>query len=152
MGVDWGDYLHDGRIGMFVTNFTEQADTLYRNVGKGEFTDVSMPAKLAQPTYLNVGWGNGLCRFFQLWLARYFLSLTDTFYPQMDQIAGARPLRLSPCNSSATRETELFEDISSVFADIPNASRRGAAFGDLNNDGNVDIVVLNMDGPHHSYS
>jgi len=43
--------------------------------------------------------------------------------------------------------TETFQDISSVFAGIPDASRRGAAFGDLNNDGNMDIVVANLDGP-----
>ena len=50
MGVDWGDYLHDGHMGMFVTNFTEQPDTLYRNLGKREFSDVTWPAKIAQPT------------------------------------------------------------------------------------------------------
>ena len=38
MGVDWGDYLHEGRLSMFVTNFHEQpADTLYRNLGKDDF-------------------------------------------------------------------------------------------------------------------
>src|SRR5260370_17144744 len=41
----------------------------------------------------------------------------------------------------------VFVDVSSTFAGLPDASRRGAAFGDLNNDGNIDVVVLNMDGP-----
>src|SRR5439155_661526 len=41
MGVDWGDYLHNGRLSMFVTNFTEQPSTLYRNLGKDGFSDVS---------------------------------------------------------------------------------------------------------------
>src|SRR5437667_2873076 len=63
MGVDWGDYMRDGRMGMFVTNFTEQPDTLYRNLGKAEFTDVTSAAKLAQPTFLNVGWGTGMVDF-----------------------------------------------------------------------------------------
>lgn len=145
MGVDWGDYLHDGRTGMFVTNFTEQADTLYRNLGKGEFTDVSMPAKLAQPTYLNVGWGTGFVDCSNSGWLDIFVA-NGHVYPQMDQIAGAaryaEPMQLFRNKGDGT-----FEDISSVFREIPNASRRGAAFGDLNNDGNVDVVVLNMDGP-----
>lgn len=64
----------------------------------------------------------------------------------MDRIAGAaryaEPMQLFRNKGDGT-----FEDVSSVFAEIPNASRRGAAFGDLNNDGNVDVAVLNMDGP-----
>src|SRR6202521_5083199 len=57
MGVDWGDYLHEGRLSMFVTNFHEQPDTLYRNMGKDGFSDASWPAKLGRPTYPYVGWG-----------------------------------------------------------------------------------------------
>src|SRR5258708_2716818 len=145
MGVDWGDYLRDGRIGMFVTNFTEQADTLYRNVGKGEFTDVSMPAKLAQPTYLNVGWGTGFVDFSNSGWLDIFVA-NGHVYPQMNQIAGAARYA-EPMQLFRNKGDGAFEDISGVFADIPNASRRGAAFGDLNNDGIIDVLVVNMDGP-----
>ena len=145
MGVDWGDYMRDGRMGMFVTNFTEQPDTLYRNLGKAEFTDVTSAAKLAQPTFLNVGWGTGMVDFSNTGWLDIFIA-NGHVYPQMDGIAGAaryaEPMQLFRNRGDAT-----FEDISNVFAEIPNASRRGAAFGDLNNDGNMDIVVLNMDGP-----
>ena len=145
MGVDWGDYMRDGRMGMFVTNFTEQPDTLYRNLGKGEFSDVTSAAKLAQPTFLNVGWGTGMVDFSNTGWLDIFVA-NGHVYPQMDGIAGAaryaEPMQLFQNRGDAT-----FEDISNVFAEIPNASRRGAAFGDLNNDGNMDIVVLNMDGP-----
>jgi hypothetical protein len=145
MGVDWGDYLRDGRIAMFVTNFTEQPDTLYRNMGKGEFSDVTWPAKLAQPTYTNVGWGTGFVDFLNSGLLDIFIA-NGHVYPQMDQIAGAaryaEPMQLFRNKGDGT-----FDDMSSVLSDIPAASRRGAAFGDLKNDGNVDVVVLDMDGP-----
>ena len=137
--------MRDGRMGMFVTNFTEQPDTLYRNLGKAEFTDVTSAAKLAQPTFLNVGWGTGMVDFSNTGWLDIFIA-NGHVYPQMDGIAGAaryaEPMQLFRNRGDAT-----FEDISNVFAEIPNASRRGAAFGDLNNDGNMDIVVLNMDGP-----
>jgi len=145
MGVDWGDYLHDGRIGMFVTNFTEQPDTLYRNLGRGEFSDVSLSAKLAQPTYLNVGWGTGFVDFSNSGWLDIFVA-NGHVYPQMDQIPGAARYR-EPMQLFRNKHDGTFEDISSVFAGIPDASRRGAAFGDLNNDGNIDIVVLDVDGP-----
>src|SRR5579864_9239777 len=145
MGVDWGDYLHDGRIGMFVTNFTEQPDTLYRNFGKGEFSDVTLPAKLAQPTYLNVGWGTGFVDFSNNGWLDIFIA-NGHVYPQMDQIPGAARYR-EPMQLFRNKGDGTFEDISSAFAGIPDASRRGAAFGDLKNDGNIDIVVVDIDGP-----
>jgi hypothetical protein len=145
MGVDWGDYRHDGRMAIFVTNFTEQADTLYRNLGKDQFADVSLPAKLSQPTYLTVGWGTGFVDFSNSGWLDIFVA-NGHVYPQMDQIPNAaryaEPMQLFRNQGNGT-----FEDISGVFAGIPDASRRGVAFGDLNNDGNIDIVALNMDGP-----
>jgi len=145
MGVDWGDYLHEGRMGMFVTNFTEQPDTLYRNLGKEEFSDVTWRAKLAQPTYLNVGWGTGFADFLNSGWLDIFIA-NGHVYPQMDQVAGAARYA-EPMQLFGNQRDGTFDDISSVFSGIPNASRRGAAFGDLNNDGRVDVVVVNMDGP-----
>ena len=145
MGVDWGDYLRDGRMGIFVTNFTEQPDTLYRNMGKGQFSDVTWPAKLAQPTYTNVGWGTGFIDFLNSGLLDIFIA-NGHVYPQMDQIAGAARYA-EPMQLFRNQGDGKFDDISIVLATVPGASRRGAAFGDLNNDGNVDVVVLDMDGP-----
>ncbi|GAC1437206.1 MAG: CRTAC1 family protein [Terriglobales bacterium] len=145
MGVDWGDYRHEGRLSMFVTTFTEQADALYRNLGSEGFSDVSAAAKLAQPTYPLVGWGTG---FFDMdndgWLDLF--AVNGHVYPQLDAITGAAHYH-EPMQLFRNRRDGTFEDISSVLASIPEASRRGAAFGDLNNDGNVDIVMLNIDGP-----
>src|SRR6266498_947214 len=67
-------------------------------------------------------------------------------YPQMDQAAGAARYA-EPLQLFSNKGDRTFEDVSGAFAGIPNASRRGAAFGDLNNDGYVDIVVVDIDGP-----
>ena len=145
MGVDWGDYLHEGRLAMFVTNFTEQPDTLYRNLGKDSFADVSWPAKLAQPTFPYVGWGTA---FFDLdndgWLDLFVAN--GHVYPQVDSIPGGAPYR-EPIQLFRNNHDGSFENISAVFAGLPLESRRGAAFGDINNDGNIDVVVVNVGSP-----
>src|SRR5947208_1063692 len=145
MGVDWGDYLHEGRPSMLVTNFTEQPDTLYHNPGKSTFSDVSMPAKLTQPTWPFVGWGTA---FFDMdndgWLDIFVAN--GHVYPQVDSIAASAPYR-QPIQLFRNGRDGTFEDVSSTLSEIPPQSRRGAAFGDINNDGNVDVVLLNLGAP-----
>jgi len=145
MGVDWGDYLHEGRLSMVVTNFVEQGTTLYHNLGKDNFADVSVRAKLMKPTYPFVSWGTA---FFDMdndgWLDLFIAN--GHVYPQVDTIPGGTPYR-QPMLLFRNHRDGTFEDVSSVFANMPPQSRRGAAFGDINNDGNVDIVVLNVGEP-----
>lgn len=140
MGVDWGDYLHEGRLSIFVTNFTEQADALYRNSARG-FSDVSYTAKLARPTYEWVGWGTG---FFDMdndgWLDLFLAN--GHVYPQMDLVRDGPPYR-QPMLLFRNNRDGTFDDVSNVLAGIPPASRRGVAFGDLNNDGQIDMVIIN---------
>ncbi len=143
MGVDWGDYRHEGRMGMFVTNFVEQGNTLYRNLGdQGLFSDVSWPSKLAQPSFPLVGWGTS---FFDMnndtWLDIFVAN--GHVYPQVDSIPGGARYKQSMLLFRNNRDG-TFEDVSTVLSAIPAASRRGAAFGDINNDGNVDIVIVNV--------
>jgi hypothetical protein len=145
MGVAWGDYLHDGRLSMFVTNFTEQGSTLYHNLGGDSFADVSVRARVMKATYPLVSWGTA---FFDMdndgWADLFVAS--GHVYPQVDTIAGgskySQPLVLFRNHRDGT-----FDDVSSAVAEMPLQSRRGAAFGDINNDGNVDIVVLNVGAP-----
>jgi len=145
MGVDWGDYLHEGRLSMVVTNFVEQGTTLYRNLDKENFADVSVRAKLFRPTYPYVSWGT---KFFDMdndgWPDLFIAN--GHVYPQVDNIPGGTPYR-QPMLLFRNHRDGTFEDVSSVFANMPPQSRRGAAFGDIANNGNIDIVVLNVGEP-----
>jgi len=145
MGVAVGDYLHTGRFSIFVTNFVDEYNTLYRNDGDFNFSDVSFAAKVAQASRPYVGWGTG---FFDLdndtWLD--LLVVNGHVYPQMDQISsglGYRQRKLLHINQGDA----TFCDGSTLAGPALQEQRasRGAAFGDLDNDGHIDIVVGDLD-------
>lgn len=146
MGVDLGDYLHNGRLSVFVTEFVDQSDTLYRNNGDG-FTDVSSNAQIAQPSHPYVGWGTG---FFDMdndgWLDIF--AANGHVYPQVDTIPNAAHFK-QPMLLFRNKRNGTFEEVGAQagLSDSPLRSRRGAAFGDMNNDGCVDIVTLNVGEP-----
>jgi hypothetical protein len=147
MGVTWGDYDHSGRLSMFVTEFADQPNTLYQNHGARGFEDVAMLSHLGQPSLPFLGWGT---TFFDMdndgWLDLFVVC--GHVYPQMDNANGsaayAQPMLLHRNLRNGT-----FEEVSNVagLADMPLKSRRGAAFGDIANNGNIDIVVLNVGEP-----
>ncbi len=145
MGVDWGDYLHEGRLSMIVTNFVEQGSTLYHNLDGENFADVSVRSRLMKPTFPFVSWGTA---FFDMdndgWLDLFIAN--GHVYPQVDTIPGGTPYR-QPMLLFRNHRDGTFDDVSQALASMPSQSRRGAAFGDINNDGNVDIVVLNVGQP-----
>jgi len=147
MGVDFGDYDHDGRLDIFVTNFMDQADSLYHNLGASGFDDVSWKAGVALSSYPYVKWGTGFFDFNNDGWVDLFVA-NGHVYPQMDSLeSGARysePLLLHMNNHDGT-----FTDSAAAAGlnEIPLASRRGAAFGDVANDGNIDVLLLNVDGP-----
>jgi hypothetical protein len=147
MGIDFGDYDHSGQLSYFVTHFAEQPNSLYRNLGKKGFDDVSWTSGLGQPSYPYVGWGTA---FFDMdndgWLD--ILVANGHVYPQVDSAnAGAgyqQPLLLHRNNRDGT-----FDEVSqeSGLAALPLKSRRGAAFGDIFNTGNIDVLLLNVGQP-----
>ncbi len=144
MGVDFGDYDHDGNLDLFVTNFTDQPDNLYRNLGNKSFTDMGWASGLGQGSYSYVKWGTGFVDVDNDgWLDVFVAS--GHVYPQVDAIPGSTHYR-QPLQLFRNRQNGTFEDISVVAGldAIPLASHRGVAFGDINNDGNVDMVVLNI--------
>ncbi len=146
MGVDFGDYDHSGRFSMFVTNFAEQVNNLYHNLGVEGFDDISWKTRLAQASYPLVGWGTA---FFDMdndgWPDIFVAN--GHVYPQIDAVPGSAPYR-QPLLLYRNNGDSTFDEVSSVagLAGLPPQSRRGAAFGDITNNGNVDVVVLNMDG------
>ena len=147
MGVDFGDYDHSGHLSFFVTHFEEQPNSLYRNIGARGFDDVSWTSGVGQPSYPYVGWGTA---FFDMdndtWLDLFVAN--GHVYPQVDNIeVGARfrePMLLHRNNRDGT-----FDEVSKQagLQSMPLKSRRGAAFGDIFNSGNVDVVVLNVGEP-----
>jgi hypothetical protein len=147
MGVDMGDYDHKGRLNIFVTEFVDQSDTLYHNNGDDGFTDVTWRAGIGQPSHPYVGWGTG---FFDMdnsgWLDIFVAN--GHVYPQVDTIPNAAHFK-QPMLLFRNKHDGTFEESTAAvgLSDIPLQSRRGAAFGDINNDGCVDIVTLNVGEP-----
>ena len=148
MGVDFGDYDHRGLLDIYVTNFTEQSNNLYRNGGnQGFFTDVAWPTKTGQPSYPYVKWGTGFVDFDNDgWLDIFVAS--GHVYPQVDAMKGDVKYR-EPMQLFQNLRNGVFEDVSasSGLGQMPLASHRGTAFGDINNDGNIDFVTLNVGQP-----
>src|SRR6184192_3401652 len=87
MGVDFGDYAHDGRLSIYVTNFNDQPNNLYRNLGVQGFTDVGWASKTAQPSYPYVKWGTGFVDFDKDGWLDIFVA-NGHVYPQVDAIPG----------------------------------------------------------------
>jgi hypothetical protein len=147
MGVDFGDYTHSGRLSIYVTNFTEQPNNLYRNLGAQGFTDVGWASKTGQPSYPYVKWGTGFVDFDNdSWLDLFVAN--GHVYPQVDAISGGPKYR-EPMQLFRNLGNGMFEDISSAsgLGQVSLACRRGTAFGDVNNDGNMDMVILNVGEP-----
>jgi hypothetical protein len=144
MGVDFGDYDHDGRLDIFVTNFADQEDNLYHNLGAKGFDDVSWKAGVAKPSYAYVKWGTGFFDFDNDGWVDLFVA-SGHVYPQMDQLEGIarykEPLLLHMNNHDGTFTESA---AAAGLGAVPVASRRGAAFGDVANDGNVDVLLLNV--------
>jgi hypothetical protein len=144
MGVDFADYDHDGKLDLLVTNYTDQVNNLYRNLGGGAFSDMCWPAKLGQPSFRYIKWGAGFVDFDNDGWVDIFVN-NGHVYPQVDAIPNS-PGYKEPMQMFRNNRDGTFEDISKASGvfDMPPESRRGAAFGDVYNDGNMDILALNI--------
>jgi hypothetical protein len=143
MGVAVGDFDGDGLIDLFKTNFTGDYPNVYKNTGKGIFEDVVVKAGLAvNPKY--VGWGIGLADLDNDGLPD-ILQVNGHVYPELDARGGPEKFR-NPRLVYRNLGGGKFEDVSGQAGPGIAAlhSSRGASFGDFDNDGDVDVLVMNM--------
>ena len=85
MGADAADYDGDGRLDVFVTNFSQDHNTLYRNSAEGFFSDVSHQARVVTPSLANLGWGTGFADFDNDGLLDLFVA-NGHVYPEIDRL------------------------------------------------------------------
>ena len=147
MGVTVGDYNNDSWLDIFVTNLSYETNALYRNNGDGTFTDVIYEAHLGKESYLYVGFGTGfLDADSDGWLDLFIANghIIDNIGDTHDILTYRQPDQLFRNNGDGT-----FQEISNSAGDYFQhpAVSRGTIFGDYDNDGDVDMLVTQNNGP-----
>ncbi len=142
MGVECGDFDNDGRLDFYMTSYDRQLATLYRNTGKGLFEDVTLTTGAGTDTYARVTWGAGLVDFDNDGDRDIFVACGHLH----DNIHRLDDSRSYPARNVVLRNTGgRFINVSDQCGDglAVKLSSRGAAFDDLDNDGDIDVVILN---------
>lgn len=146
MGTAWGDYDNDGLFDLFVTNFADEYNALYKNEGGGFFADVSFAAGIGAAPAELVSWGTGFFDYDHDGDRDLFVANGHT-YPQAD---------LPRVNSSYQQGNSLFESRGGRLVEVSAAAgpgfalrrvSRGTSFADYDGDGDIDLFILNLNGP-----
>jgi hypothetical protein len=146
MGIGVGDYDLDGRLDIVKTHFQLQATGLYHNLGKGEFEDEARSAGLAgERTY--VSWGTNIVDLDNDGYPDIFW-VTGNVYAEMERVNPKFPYK-GPRVLFRNRGNGTFARMGDEAGTAINARHvsRGCAFGDFDNDGDIDMVIMNQHEP-----
>jgi hypothetical protein len=147
MGLATGDLDADGKPDLLVTNFSKDVTTFYRNLGDFLFEDITRDLGIGQPTFFRLSWGSELIDFDLDSDLDLFIS-NGHIYPQA--------ARAPKSGTTFKQQNLLLENTGKSFVDVSDdagggfeitESSRGVAAGDIDHDGDVDMVVWNTDAP-----
>lgn len=147
MAGDFADFDRDGRLDLVITRYGFQPVSLLRNDGASGFEDVTWASGIGQVSTSPVRWGTGFADFDNDGWPDVFIA-NGNVAPAVEKLPNENPYR-EPVQLFHNRGNGTFEEIANAAGlnDGPLQSRRGAAFGDIDNDGNVDAVAYNEGGP-----
>jgi hypothetical protein len=145
MGIAGGDYDQDGDVDLFVTNFSHDNNTLYQNNGRGFFTDLSFATSLGAASISSLGWGAEFFDYANDGDEDLFVA-NGHVYPQVDQhdLGTTYAQRNQLFANNGQRDFVEVGERAGPGMQVEKSSR-GAAVGDLDNDGDLDLVVANID-------
>lgn len=146
MGVAVGDYNLDGSLDIFKTHFSDDTSVLYQNDGKGNFTDVTIESRIAVETRYT-SWGTGFADLDNDGWPDLAI-VTGSVYPEVEAKFPQYPLatpRVVFRNLGNGKFEELIEEAGPGISSAHCS--RGCAFGDFDNDGDVDMVIINLNEP-----
>jgi enediyne biosynthesis protein E4 len=152
MAGDFGDFDRDGKLDLVVSRFGNQPVSLYRNQSEKGFAETTWDAKIGRAGYAPVKWGIGFADFDNDGWPDIFVA-NGNVSSKADQLPNEARYK-EPIQLFRNWQNGSFEEIANDAGlnKGPLQSRRGTAFGDLNNDGNIDVVVYNVGQPPSLFS
>jgi hypothetical protein len=146
MGIGVGDFNLDGNLDILKTHFADDTSVLYRNTGKNVFDDVTVSCGLGVETRF-VGWGAGIVDLDNDGYPDLFI-VTGGVYPELSRQLPRYPMK-TPRVVFRNLRNGRFEELAAAAGPGIGASHcsRGCAFGDFDNDGDVDVLIVNLNEP-----